>query len=164
MLPEREFIMMTYLAPGTPSQIKDLLGSAIVVSWKELLQSSLTGVVQVEYGTAPEPSLQYVKVWLSTARGNWELVCEYWMSAGTQRTPAIGLTFSNGFYSECLARMLQDVLQRRGGVPSCLAGDTAVNLIIINSPTEQDSRNAGNCMGHAYRRLGITFVGAHAAA
>ena len=155
--------MMTYLAQGIPGQIKDLLESAIVVSWKELLQGSLTGVVQIEYGTAPEPSLQYVKVWLSTVRGNWHLVCEYWMS-GAQRTPAIGLTFSNGFYSECLARMLQDVLQCRDGVPSCLAGDSAVDLIIINSPTEQDSRKAGNCMAHAYQRLGITFVGAHTAA
>ncbi len=155
---------MTYLAQVTTSEIRDTLESAIVVSWKDLLQSSLTGVAHVEYGTAPEPSLQYVKVWLSTARGNWDLVCEYWMSAGERRTPAIGLTFSNGFYSECLARLLQDVLQPRDGAPSCLAGDTAVNRIVINSPTEQDSRNAGNCMAHAYRRLGMTFVGAHASA
>jgi hypothetical protein len=156
--------MTTYPVQETPTQIKDLLESAIVVSWKELLQSSLTAVVQIEYGTAPEPSLQYVKVWLSTVRGIWDLVCEYWMSAGAQQTPAIGLTFSNGFYSECLARMLQDVLQHRNGIPSCLSGDTAVDLIVINSPTQQDSRNARKCMAQAYQRLGITFVGAHAAA
>lgn len=155
---------MTYLAQENGSQIKHALESAVVLSWKELLQSSLTGVVQIEYGTAPEPSLQYLKMWMSTPQESWELVCEYWMSAGTHSTPAIGLTFCNGYYSQNLARMLQDLLRRQDGVPSCLAGDTAVDLIVISSPTKQDSRNAGNCMSQAYQRLGLTFVGAQRAA
>jgi hypothetical protein len=163
MLLAKEF-MMTSLAQENRGQIEHVLESAVVLSWKELLQSSLPGVVQVEYGTAPEPSLQYLKVWLSTARGGWDLVCEYWMAAGTNRTPAIGLTFSNGYYSEQLARMLQDVLRRKDGVPGCLAGDTAVDLIVINSPTEEERRSAGNCMSKTYERLGIKFPGLHGAA
>lgn len=155
---------MTCLAQENRGHIKQVLESAVVLSWEELLQSAPTGVVQIEYGTAPEPSLQYLKVWLSTARGGWDLVCEYWMSAGGHRTPAIGLTFSNGYYSEYLGRMLQDVLRRQDGVPSSLAGDTAVDLIVINPPTKQDGRNAGNCMSKAYKRLGMTFVGAQGAA
>lgn len=154
---------MTSLAQENRGHIKHMLESAVVLSWKELLQNSRTGVVQVEYGTAPEPSLQYMKLWLSTLRGGWDLVCEYWMAAGTNRTPAIGLTFSNGYYSERLARMLQDVLRRHDGVPSCLAGETAVDLIVINSPTEEDSRSAGNYMSKIYKRLGLRFPGMHSA-
>ena len=151
------------LAQENKGQIERVLQSAVVLSWKELLPGPRTGVVQVEYGTAPEPSLQYMKVWLSTLRGGWDLVCEYWMAAGTNRTPAIGLTFSNGYYSEHLARTLEDVLRRHDGVPNRLAGETAVNLIVINSPTEEESRSAGNCMSKTYERLGIRFPGMHSA-
>ena len=59
--------------------------------------------------------------------------------------------------------MVQDVLRRHDGVPNCLAGKTAVDLIVINPPTEKESRSAGNCMRKTYERLGIRFPGMRSA-
>jgi hypothetical protein len=149
---------MTQLEPNTRGRIDQVLESAVVLSWKELLKSPATAVVQVEYGTAPEASLQYLKMWLSTTRGQWDLFCEYWMSPGAARIPACGLTFSNGYYSAHLAGMLEVVMPHRNGIPNSLAGSTAVALIVVNSPTEQDKQKAGDCMSNAYERLGLKFV------
>lgn len=155
---------MTYLEPGARGRIDQILESAVVLSWKELLKSSPTAVVQVEYATAPESSLQYLKMWLSTTRGQWDLFCEYWMSRGKTSIPAIGLTFSNGHYSAHLAQMLEVVMPNRNGIPDSLAGKTAVKLIVVNSPTENDKQKAGDCMRAAYERLGLKFVKSQGAA
>src|SRR5437660_4891135 len=112
----------------------------MVLRWKDLIHSSKEGSVHVEYGTAPEPSLQYLKIWLSTTRGTWDLICEYWMSRGSSRVPAVGLTFSNGYYSEDLAKMLEHMMQHQDGLPNSLSGESGVNLIQVQSPTDGDRR------------------------
>jgi hypothetical protein len=117
------------------------------------------GRVHVEYGTAPEPSLQYLKIWLSTSRGTWDLICEYWMSPGSSSIPAAGLTFSNGYYSAGLALMLDKMMQHHDGLPNSLFGESSVNLIHVQSPTEHDRVRAGGCMSEAYHRLGLPFAG-----
>jgi hypothetical protein len=149
--------MVPYLAPVERVRIDRVLESAVVLSWKELLHSRRGGVVHVEYGTAPEPSLQYVKIWLATARGTCDLICEYWMYARPSRIPAAGLTFSQGYYSGTLARMLEHMMRQLDGVPNSLSGKTGLNLILVHSPTEDDERKAGNCMAEAYERLGFEF-------
>jgi hypothetical protein len=151
--------MIPSMAPMKRVQIDRVLESAVVLSWKDLLQSSCQGVVHVEYATAPEPSLQYLKIWLSTSRGTWNLICEYWMSPGSSRVPAVGLTFSNGFYSANLAQMLEHMMQHQDGFPNSLSGESGVNLIQVRPPTEDDTLKAGHCMSEAYQRLGLPLVG-----
>lgn len=150
--------MTTYPLPVERVQIYRILESAVVLSWKELLQSSHKGVVHVEYGIAPEPSLQYLKIWLATRRGNWDLICEYWICSGSSAVPAVGLTFSNGYHSTHLAQMLEDVMRHHDGLPGSLSGKTSVGLIVIQSPTEEDRKKAGNCMRLAYQQIGLEFA------
>lgn len=150
--------MIPYLAPVKRVRIDRVLESAVVLSWKELLRSRRAGVVHVEYGVAPEPSLQYVKIWLSTTRGTLDLICEYWMCPGPSRIRAAGLTFSNGYYSEALERILERMMCYQDGVPNSLSGKTGVNLILVQSPTEDDELKAINCMTEAYQRLGLEFA------
>lgn len=150
--------MNSYLAPIRRLRVEDVFESAVVLSWRELLQSPREGVVHVEFGTAPEPSLQYLKIWVSTKEKKWDLICEYWMCRGSLSVPATGLTFSNGYYSADLAQMLEDVLRDRDGIPHSLAGKTAVNLILVETPTADDRWKAGNCMSEAYKRIGLTFA------
>lgn len=151
--------MIPSMAPTKRVQIDRVLESAVVLSWKDLLHTSKEGLVHVEYGTAPEPSLQYLKIWLSTTRGTWDLICEYWMSPGSSRIPAVGLTFSNGYYSADLAQMLEHMMQHHDGFPNSLSGESGVNLIQVQSPTAGDRRKAGACMTEAYQRLGLPFAG-----
>ncbi len=150
-----EMLMIPSIAPPKRVKIDRVLESAVVLSWKDLLQSSDQGVVHVEYATAPEPSLQYLKIWLSTRRGTWDLICEYWMSPGSSRVPAVGLTFSNGYYSADLAQMLEHMMQHQDGFPNSLSGKSGVNLIQVQSPTEDDRLKAGSCINEAYQRLGL---------
>lgn len=150
--------MIPTRAPVQRVQIARVLESAVVLSWKDLLRPSKKGLVHVEYGTAPEPSLQYLKIWLSTTEGRWNLICEYWMSSGSSRVPAAGLTFSNGYHSADLALMLERMMQRHDGFPDSLSGESGVNLIQVESPTEGDRVKAGACMIEAYHRLGLLFA------
>lgn len=145
-------------------EIARVLESAVVLSWKDLLGKSKGGLVHVEYGTAPEPSLQYLKVWLSTTRGTWNLICEYWTSSGSSKLPAAGLTFSNGYHSEDLTVMLEQMMQHHDGFADSLSGESGINLIQVQSPTEGDRVIAGARMTEAYHRLGLLFAGSRGAA
>lgn len=156
--------MIPTMAPMQRVQIARVLESAVVLSWKDLLHPSKEGLVHVEYGTAPELSLQYLKIWLSTTRGAWDLICEYSMSSGSSRVPAAGLTFSNGYHSADLALMLEQMMQHHDGFPNSLSGESAVNLIQVHSPTERDRVKAGACMTEAYHRLGLPFAATPGAA
>lgn len=150
--------MTTYSSPMERVQIYQILESAVVLSWKELLQKSHEGVVQVEYGTAPEPSLQYLKIWLATRRGSWDLICEYWIRSGASTIPTVGLTFSNGYHSARLAQMLEDVMHHHDGLPDSLSGETSVGLIVIQSPTQDEIQKADNCMRLAYQQIGLELA------
>lgn len=150
--------MVTTPAAPTGIQIDQLLESAVILSWDELLKSSPRGLVHVEYGTAPEPSLQYVKIWLSTRRGSWNLICEYWISSGFKNVPSVGLTFSNGFHSAMLAEILDATMCTRPGFMGSLSGDSSVSLIIVHSPTKDQLQKAHEYMTEAYQRFGLVYT------
>jgi hypothetical protein len=150
--------MTTRTPPTETVQIGQILESAVVLSWKELLQKAHQGIVHVEYGIAPEPSLQYLKIWLATRRGIWDLICEYWIRAGASTIPTVGLTFSNGYHSARLAQMLEDVMHHHDGLPDSLSGKTSVALIVIQSPTRDEIQKADNCMRLAYRQIGLELA------
>lgn len=149
----------THVTPPK-AQIGDLLESAVILSWNELLKGSPRGLVHVEYGTAPELSLQYVKIWLATSRGAWNLICEYWMSSGFKNVPPAGLTFSNGFHSAALAEILNATMHARRGFIGPLSGDSCVTLIIVHSPTNEQLQNAQECITEAYQRFGLVYTAA----
>ena len=84
--------------------LDQVLESAIVVSWADLMHGAEAGLIHVEYGFAPGGTLDYLKVWSSITPGHWLLACEYWMSPSTFH--GTGITFDNGYQSEGLAHIL----------------------------------------------------------
>jgi hypothetical protein len=154
-LPMEKVLMIPGKPPIKRVQVDRVLESAVVLSWSDLVKGSRRGIIHVEYGTAPEPSLQYLKVWLSTSLGTWDLICEYWISPGSSRLPASGLTFSNGYYSSDLKQMLGQLMRHQESLPDLLSGKSGVSLIRIQPPTEDDKRQAGTCMRETYHRLGL---------
>ena len=150
-----EVFMMPDLAPIKRIPIDRALVSAVVLSWNDLVRDSHPGIVHVEYGTAPEPSLQYLKLWWSSTPGAFDLICEYWITLGSSRSPAAGLTFGNGYYSSDLKQMLGHLLGHQNSFPDPLFGNTGVELILVQAPTEDDKLQAGACIREAYRRLGL---------
>jgi hypothetical protein len=135
--------------------IDRVLESAVVLSWNDLVKRSHRGIVHVEYGTAPEPSLQYLKIWLSKATGTWDLFCQYWITLGSLQAPAAGLTFGNGYFSSDLKQMLAHLMRHQDNFPDPLSGKSGVSLILVHPPTEDDRLQAGACIKEAYRRLGL---------
>ena len=130
-----------------------ILRSAVVLSWKDLFPVSQGGLVHIEY--APGKRLPYVKIWHLTGKGEWNLVCEYWMSREPARIGVAGMTFSNGYYSAGLAEMLGVIMQHQRFFAASLLAPGA-GLIQVILPTDQESTAATNCMRHAYESLGFT--------
>jgi len=150
--------MIPYVVQNQRAHINDVLESAVVLSWQELLKGMRPGLIQVEYGTAPESSLQYVKMWRSPTRGIWDLICEYWISPGMMAgRPAMGLTFRNGYHSAELTEILQEMMLHRDGLANSLVGQTGVSLIVVHAPTADEQRKAKDCMNDAYERIGLTY-------
>lgn len=148
---------MTSLVPSA-HQIEDVLESAVILSWNELLSGSDPSMIHVEYATVPEPCLQYLKIWRSTRRTKWDLVCEYWIAAGGPGTPKMGLTFGRGYHSPSLIKILGSILQHQGGIPDALSGETKINLIVVGLPTPQERLTATRCMSEAYEQRGLSFA------
>jgi hypothetical protein len=143
-------------------QMDCILESAVVLSWKDLLRPSQRGLIHIEY--APGTLLPYVKIWQLTGkgRGEWSLVCEYWMSRGPTASPRDGMTFTNDYHSAGLAEMLEVIMQHQDNfAPSLKAG---AGLIQVTPPSEQETLASEACMRHVYESFGLSFAGIPAAA
>ena len=137
-----------------------ILESAVVLSWDDLLHPSQKGLIHIEY--APAPRLQYLKIWQLTGKGEWSLVCEYWMPHGPTESPGGEMTFSNDYHSAGLAEMLGVIMQHQDNfAPSLKPG---AGLIQVTLPTEQENSASGACMRHVYESFGLSFAQIPAAA
>src|SRR5256885_8095990 len=59
--------------------IDRMLECAVALNWNSLTRGDEDPAMQVEYRTGSSHALQYLKLWSSTKRGVWKLICEYWM-------------------------------------------------------------------------------------
>jgi hypothetical protein len=136
-------------------QMDRILTSAVVLSWKDLLHVSQRGLIHIEY--VPGKSLQYLKIWDLTGKGEWSLVCEYWMPSGPAGLPRDGMTFSNDYHSAALAEMLETIMQHQDSFAASLVTPGG-GLIQVSLPTNEESLAASACMTFAYESLGLTFA------
>ncbi len=142
-----------YLQPIMPTRLDRILECAVVLSWKDLMPAGKAGLIHIEYRAGPERSLEDLKVWLSTARGHWNLVCDYWMHSDPSH--GTGLNFSNGYYSGDLARMLDAIMQHQNRFATCSQPSSA-GMIQIQSPAEEESAAARTCMSASFDEVGIS--------
>lgn len=130
--------------------LEQILESAIVVSWTDLMRGADAGLIHIEYGFAPDTTLDYLKIWSSLTRGHWLLACEYWMSPSTFHST--GVRFENGYTSDGLARILQSVMQHQNSfvLPPNLGRQ---GLLQISTPTAAESAEAAALVDLAFARL-----------
>ena len=133
------------------SNLEQILESAVVISWADLMRGAETGLVHVEYGFAPTGTLDYLKVWSSITRGHWLLACEYWMSANTFHSA--GVRFDNGYASEGLANILESVMQHQTSfvLPPNRGRQ---GLLQIPNPTQAESVVAAGLVNETVHSLG----------
>jgi hypothetical protein len=148
---------MSSVLCGTPAvrvQIERILESAVVLSWEDLVHPSQTGLIQIEYAAGAR--LPYLKIWQLTARGEWRLVCEYWM-ARVPAAPDDGMMFGNDYHSAGLAEMLEFIMEHQESFVVPVA-TPATGLILVTPPTNPEKLAARACMRHAYECFGLTFA------
>jgi len=131
-----------------------ILVSAVVLSWKDLVDPSQRGPLHIEY--VPGTRFPRLKIRQLTGRGEWILVCEY-VSGELTRAPNHRLTFSNGYHSAGLAEMLEVIMQHQDRFVASRVRPW-VGSIQITPPSEQETLAAGACMRHAYECFGLTFA------
>jgi len=131
--------------------IDRILECAVALNWNGLTQADETTAMQVEYRTGPSHSLDYLKLWSSSTRGVWNLVCEYWMQSSSGHET--GATFSGREYSGDFTWMLDAIMQHQGAfLPG--SSDFVEGLVQINRPTDTDFASAQADMAEAMERIG----------
>ena len=134
------------VATGANITLDRILECAVVLSWKDLLPGTKTNLVHVEYRLGPGGSLEFLKVWSSIIRGHQYLVCDW---TCTPSSVASHVTFSNDFYSQELAQMLESIIQHQAAFSKDLTLHRD-GLVQIHPPTEEDQRTAEACMTEAF--------------
>ena len=128
-----------------------VLESAVILSWTDLMKDAgSSGRLHLEYACAPDSSLECLKLWSSDVRGQWNLACEYWMSAATDH--AKGIHFEGGFRSDSLRQNLEFImLHQQAFSPSSSSGRSG--LLQIQSPTVEAIAVAAKSVKAAYCRV-----------
>ncbi len=90
-------------------QLGQILESAVVVNWSDLVQIATGGLLQVEYHISAARAVDSLKMWCNTTRGYWSLVCDYSVNPGWSNGPR----FSNGFHSRDLGRLLESIMMNQ---------------------------------------------------
>jgi hypothetical protein len=124
-----------------------LLESAVVASWANLMRGSQRGLIQVEYGFSPSGALEHLQIWSSIVKGRWLLACGYRRAAS--EVLDTGVDFHNGYKSEDLARILELLVlhQKAFILPPNLG---RAGLLQIATPTEKESAAAAVSVNEAF--------------
>ena len=137
---------MTPAGPAVQATTFDrILECAVMLNWNDLMRDT-PGQVHIECSNAADRTVEFLKIWSSRLRGNWSLVCEYWMEP--RATIAAGVTYSNGYASIALSEMLHMIMQHQGAFPSNYQ-PLGMDLIQIKAPTTGDLDAARQCMDAA---------------
>jgi hypothetical protein len=138
------------MADNGNQSLEQILESAVVVSWADLMRGTEAGLIHIEYGFAPGGTLDYLKILSSITWGHWLLACEYWMSCSTLH--AAGTRFENAYESEGLARILEFVMQHQTSF--VLPPDHGRDVLLqISTPSVEESAEAAALIDGAFDRL-----------
>ncbi len=143
-------IATPYLPALDSIQLDGILADALILNWNDLMPEPLSGQIQVEYHVEAMGSVEFVKIWGSTIRGYWNLICEHWMLWADSHQG--GLHFNNGYKSDRLAKMLDAIMQHQG-IFLVSAAPGKNHMIQIHPPTEDDRVAAGRGMEALRERL-----------
>jgi hypothetical protein len=119
------------------SYLEGRLKSAVVLGWDELMPDSTSGLIHVEYQAADEGSLDFLKIWASTIRGQWKLICEFWMRPLWSHSA--GVRFGSEYHSVDFARTLELVL---GPADAFSLAPNLRGLVQVSPPTEEERDKA----------------------
>lgn len=134
--------------------LQQILESAVVVCWTDLMRGAPKGLIHIEYDLAPEGTLNRLQIWSCLDRGHWLLVCEYWMSAS--KLHLTGVHFENGYKSENLTHILESVMQHQTAF-SLPVDRRRQGLLQISTPTQQEIATGSTLVSQALQQFNSVF-------
>jgi hypothetical protein len=123
--------------PEYDIKLDHVLESAAVLSWQDLMQGQSSGLVQIECHIGSERSVDCLKMWRSTPRGYSSLICNCSVNPGWSGGPS----FSNGFHSRDLGRLLESILLNQHLFQPVSDANSNV-LIQVGPPTAEQVESA----------------------
>lgn len=93
-----------------PMPRDQILESAVVINWSDLVRGAIPGLVQVEYHVGEQRLIDDVRIWSSTARGYWSLMCHCSIDPDLSCT----LHFRNGYQDGDFGNLLSAIMKRQG--------------------------------------------------
>jgi hypothetical protein len=135
--------------------LDQILESAVVANWADLMRGAQTCLVQMEYAFSPSGTLDFVQIWSSFTRGHWLLACSYWMSASTFH--GTGVYFDNGYESEGLAHILESAMHHQNSfvLPPNLGRK---GLLQVSAPSETEIAAAAALLGAVFDGSGSALA------
>jgi hypothetical protein len=131
--------------PAQNVQLSQILESAVVLNWSDLVRVASGGLLQVEYHIGGERSVDSLKMWCNTTRGYWSLICDYSVNPGWSNGPR----FSNGFHSRNLGRFLESIMLNQNLFQH--ASEANSNVVIqVSPPTQEEIAAAKLQMAEAF--------------
>lgn len=119
-----------------------ILESAVILSWADLFHGHRSGSIHLEYAFGPDGSISTLKLWLSTVRGRWRLVC------GVETEIDKCIQLEDWCTSAGLASNLEFILRHQTAfVPPRNYG--RAGLLQIKSPTQDEIDTAVVAMNAA---------------
>ena len=132
-----------------------ILESAVLANWVDLMRGARSGLIHVEYGFAASGTLDHLQVWSSITRGHWLLACAYRMPASGSHVT--GVHFHNGYASESLAHVLELVIAHQNAFAAPRNLDRA-GLLQIATPTQQEISAATASVSEAFDHITSAFA------
>ena len=120
-----------------------ILADALILNWSDLMPELTSGLIHIEYHVDALGSVEFVKVWASTMRGHWNLICEARMRWDTSQQT--GPHFSNSYNSDGLASML-DTIMRHQEVFFVGTAPGKDRMIQVYPPTDADRAEASTVL------------------
>jgi hypothetical protein len=131
--------------PAQNVQLIQILESAAILNWSDLVQAATGGLLQIEYHVGGERTVDSLKMWCNTTRGYWSLICDYSVNPGWSNGPR----FSNGFHSRNLGRFLESIMLNQNLFQH--ASEINSNVVIqVGPPTQQEIAAAELQMAGAF--------------
>jgi hypothetical protein len=124
-------------------RIDQVLECAVVLNWDDFTALRSPSLIHIEYDRTTARTLARVKVWSSTTRGSWLLICEY------RRDPegglAPGVSFGKGFASAGLATMLDAIIRNQDACADA-PGAFRNGLVQVGPPSPEARAAAASMM------------------
>jgi|SRR5208283_5230326 len=128
--------------PYLPALDSIQLDDALILNWSDLMPEPASGQIHIEYHVEAMGSVEFLKIWASTVRGYWNLVCEHWVLGGNSHQGR--LHFTNGYKSARVAKTL-DAIMLHQAIFLLGAAPGKDRMIQVDPPTD-DGRTAANRM------------------